>query len=184
MTALGLQPTAGAPADHPSATVSTPHRLAYQALALLRIVIGLTFLWAFVDKLFGLGFATPGEKAWINGGSPTFGFLSGAEGPFAGMYHAMAGAAWANVSFMAALLLIGIGLTFGVANRLSTLGATVLYLMMWSVVLPPTTNPVLDDHIIGAAAVLVLGAFHAGEHFGLGRWWNEQALVRALPILK
>jgi thiosulfate dehydrogenase [quinone] large subunit len=184
MTALGLQPSAGAPADHTSTPASAPHRLAYQALALLRILLGLYFLWAFVDKLFGLGFATPGEKAWIHGGSPTLGFLSGAEGPFAGMYHAMAGTAWANISFMAALLLIGTGLTFGVANRLTTFGGTALYLMMWTVVLPPTTNPVFDDHVIQAVAILVLGAFHAGEHFGLGRWWNELGVVRSLPVLK
>ena len=39
------------------------------ALAVARIALGWTFLWAFVDKLFGLGFATAAEDAWINGGS-------------------------------------------------------------------------------------------------------------------
>ena len=46
-------------------------RLARGAFAALRIVLGFTFLWAFVDKLFGLGYATPSERSWINGGSPT-----------------------------------------------------------------------------------------------------------------
>ena len=31
----------------------------------------LRFLWAFLDKAFGLGYATPSGNAWINGGSPT-----------------------------------------------------------------------------------------------------------------
>jgi hypothetical protein len=41
-----------------------------KALAVLRVATGLVFLWAFLDKLFGLGYATPGTKAWIAGGSP------------------------------------------------------------------------------------------------------------------
>ena len=57
---------------------------AARALAVLRIAFGLTFLWAFVDKLLALGFATGyetgkldrfGDAAWINGASPTEGFL-------------------------------------------------------------------------------------------------------------
>ncbi len=167
-----------------SENVTAPHRYGRAALAALRVLIGLTFLWAFFDKLFGLGYATPSEKSWLNGGSPTLGFLSSSDGPFSGFYHNLAGTAFANVSFMLALLLIGVAMTFGVANRLATLGATVLFLMMWTVVLPPATNPVIDDHLIQAAAVLVLGAFHAGESFGLGRWWNSLPIVSRIPILR
>lgn len=184
MSTIGLHDTAGTATDTTMSPTTAPHPLAYQALAVLRVLFGLTFLWAFVDKVFGLGFATPSEKSWLNGGSPTFGFLKGSEGPFSGMYHSMAGAGWANVSFMLALVLIGTALTFGIANRLATIGAVALYLMMWTVVLPPPNNPFIDDHLIGAAAVLVLGAFHAGEHFGLGTWWNELPVVKSLPILK
>ena len=36
---------------------------------------GFIFLWAFLDKSFGLGYATPSDNAWIHGGSPTTGFL-------------------------------------------------------------------------------------------------------------
>ncbi|RGA01239.1 hypothetical protein DI270_030565 [Microbispora triticiradicis] len=48
--------------------------------AAARIAIGWVFLWAFLDKLFGWGFATPAAKAWINGGSPTTGFLNALGG--------------------------------------------------------------------------------------------------------
>ena len=52
-------------------------------LAVFRVVLGFEFLWAFLDKLFGLGYATPSAKAWIAGGSPTKGFLSSVDvGPF------------------------------------------------------------------------------------------------------
>ena len=37
---------------------STPSSFAYRALAALRIAFGLTFLWAFFDKLLALGFST------------------------------------------------------------------------------------------------------------------------------
>src|SRR6478672_9186004 len=46
------------------------------ALTGLRLALGIEFLWAFLDKTFGLGYATPTARAWINGGSPTKGFLS------------------------------------------------------------------------------------------------------------
>jgi thiosulfate dehydrogenase [quinone] large subunit len=48
---------------------------------------------AFLDTTFGLGYATPAARAWINGGSPTKGFLSNvAVGPFESTFHAWAGA--------------------------------------------------------------------------------------------
>src|SRR3989338_1992051 len=60
---------------------------------LLRLMMGLIFLWAFLDKTFGWGFATIPEKSWLAGGSPTAGFLQfGVHGPFADFYHRLAGA--------------------------------------------------------------------------------------------
>ena len=85
------------------ASVDQPTPLARRVLAALRIAFGLTFLWAFFDKTFALGFHTGydqtgqldrfGDAAWINGGSPTEGFLAfGADGPFKGFYNSIAGA--------------------------------------------------------------------------------------------
>jgi hypothetical protein len=51
-------------------------------LAGIRPALGWVFLWAFLDKASGLGFATPSERACFNGGSPTNGFLGSAKGPF------------------------------------------------------------------------------------------------------
>jgi thiosulfate dehydrogenase [quinone] large subunit len=58
-------------------TVPAPARMtatgkgaaAAKAFAVLRIVMGLMFLWAFVDKTFGLNYSTSSSQAWINGGS-------------------------------------------------------------------------------------------------------------------
>ncbi|MGW5055042.1 hypothetical protein [Actinokineospora sp. NPDC004072] len=59
---------------------------AARLLAMVRIAMGLVFAWAFLDKSFGLGYATPSANAWINGGSPTKGFLGGIDrGPLGDM---------------------------------------------------------------------------------------------------
>ncbi|MGZ4446112.1 MAG: hypothetical protein ACXVWZ_00240 [Nocardioides sp.] len=168
---------------------------AHRALAGLRVAFGLTFLWAFFDKLLALGFHTGydqqghldrfGSAAWIHGGSPTEGFLAfGAKGPFEGFYHSIAGSAWVDWAFMLGLLGIGTALTFGVGMRIAAVAGAVLYLMMWSVYLPPDNNPVIDDHILGALSVLVLAAFHAGDTWGLGRWWRSTEVVEKHPVLR
>ena len=57
------------------------------AWTILRLLLGWSFLWAFLDKMFGLGFATcrasdsssidyACDAAMIQGGSPTYGFLT------------------------------------------------------------------------------------------------------------
>ena len=129
-----------------------------RVVAVLRIAFGLTFLWAFFDKLLALGFSTGraddgivdrfGDAAWVNGGSPTEGFLKfGADGPFKGFYNSIAGATWADALFMVALLGIGLALTLGFAMRIAAVSGAALYVMMWTVALPPENHPVLDDHI-------------------------------------
>ena len=174
--------------------------VARKALAVLRIGFGLTFLWAFLDKLLALGFSTGaitneqgaktgtdyfGPAAWINGGNPTEGFLKfGASGPFKGFYNAIAGDAWVNVLFMLGLLAIGVALTFGIAIRLGAIAGFVMYLMMWTVALLPANNPVLDDHILGALTMVVLGLTLAGDTWGLGKVWARIGLVRQHTILR
>jgi len=171
-------------------------RVTGYALGALRLVIGWTFLWAFVDKLFALGFSTGrnpetgvvdrfGDAAWIHGGEPTFGFLSfGADGPFDSLYHGIAGDAWADWLFMAGLLGVGVSLTLGIFMRLGTAAAMVMYLLMWTVVLPPENNPIVDDHVIGFLAVAVVGLLGAGRYLGLGAWWHRQEIVRKFPAIR
>jgi thiosulfate dehydrogenase [quinone] large subunit len=167
---------------------------AARVLAALRIAFGLTFLWAFLDKTFALGFSTGydqagnldrfGDAAWIHGGSPTEGFLAfGADGPFKELYNSIAGAAWADWLFMAGLLGIGVALTLGIGMRFATAAGALLYVLMWTVVLPPENHPFLDEHILGALSLIVLGLTHAGNTWGLGRGWSRTQLVKDLPVL-
>lgn len=151
---------------------------ARRALAVLRIMFGFYFLWAFLDKTFGLGFSTPVERAWINGGNPTKGFLSGVEGPFAGFYNAIAGNALINVLFMVGLLGIGLALILGIGMRVAAISGTIMYVMMWAAELPIVTNPFLDDHLTGAMTLIVLALTAAGATWGLGTWWAHQSFVQ------
>jgi thiosulfate dehydrogenase [quinone] large subunit len=159
-------------------------------LAVFRVVLGFEFLWAFFDKTFGLGYATPAERAWINGGSPTKGFLSRvAVGPFEETFHTIAGATWADWLFMAGLLGIGIALIFGIGLRVAAVSGTVMMVLMWAAEWPlakltsagePTmsTNPIVDYHIIYALALIALAVTYAGRTWGLGRWWAGLPFVR------
>jgi thiosulfate dehydrogenase [quinone] large subunit len=166
-----------------------------RVLAVLRIGFGFTFLWAFLDKTFALGFHTGydqegnldrfGDAAWINGGSPTEGFLMfGAKGPFADFYNSIAGAAWADWLFMLGLLGIGIALTLGIGMRIAAASGAVLYILMWTVVLPPENNPVIDDHILSAITLVALALLHAGNTWGLGRKWSSTRIVKDYPVLR
>jgi thiosulfate dehydrogenase [quinone] large subunit len=151
----------------------------------VRLALGFVFLWAFLDKVFGFGFATPEKDAWINGGSPTKGFLAnGAAGPFADFYHSIAGATWANWLFMIGLAGIGVALVTGIGVRIAAVTGSVLMVMMWSVVLPPENNPFMDDHLIYAGTLILLALLNAGDTLGLGRLWARTTLVREAPWLK
>ena len=190
----GRRDTNTVPGTTPS-EAAAPGGLAARALAVLRIAFGLTFLWAFVDKLFALGFSTGhdqtgkldrfGDAAWINGGSPTEGFLKfGADGPFKGFYNSIGGTVWADTLFMLGLLGIGLALTLGVGMRLGAAAGALMYILMWTVVLPPENNPVLDDHILGAITLVVLALLSAGNTWGLGKRLAKTAAVKRYPVLR
>jgi len=168
--------------------VITTH--AAKVLAVARVAVGFVFLWAFLDKTFGFGYATPSAKAWINGGSPTKGFLSSvAVGPFESTFHSWAGATWANWLFMLGLLGVGVALTLGVALRAAAASGTVLMLLMWAAEWPlakhtsagelsMSTNPIVDYHLVYALALIVVAVTYAGNTWGLGRLWAKLPFVR------
>ena len=161
---------------------SSPARM---ALAALRIAFGLTFLWAFFDKLLALGYHTGydqegnldrfGDAAWINGGSPTEGFFTfgvNPDSPFASFFNNLAGYAVVDWLFMLGLLAIGLTLTLGVGIRLGAIAGFAMYLFMYAAVMVPENNPVFDDHLIGAISMvgpgLHPGRGHLGPRQGLG----------------
>jgi thiosulfate dehydrogenase [quinone] large subunit len=183
-TVTGLPGGGTTDATRATDTSATARAVARYAWFAARIGMGFIFVWAFVDKLFGFGYATPAGKGWIDGGSPTKGFLSGSEGPFASFYTNIAGSAFANIAFMLGLAAIGTALLLGIGMRIAAGAGALMLVMMYTVVLPPTTNPIIDDHLILAVLLIGLAAVGAGNTFGLGRRWAATPLVTRLPWLK
>jgi len=151
--------------------------------ALARLSMGWIFLWPFLDKMFGLGHETKTADAWINGGNPTKGFLSGSVGPFSSVYHSIAGAGLVNWLFMVGLLTIGIALILGVGMRLACAAGALLVVLMWSATLPPENDVFMDNHIIYALLLIGLALVGAGNTLGLGRRWANTGVVQRHPWL-
>jgi thiosulfate dehydrogenase (quinone) large subunit len=145
------------------------------ALALGRIVVGWIFFWAFLDKLFGLGFATPSERAWINGGTPAQGYIGGAEGPFAGFFQSVFQNTFGDVLFMVGLLGIGLAMLLGIGLKVAAVTGTLLMLFMWMTQIPFVlggNNPITTSHWVEAALLIIAATTLAGDTLGLGRRWG------------
>ncbi|WP_062072284.1 hypothetical protein [Demequina sediminicola] len=163
-------------------------------LSITRITIGFYFLWAFLDKMFGLGFSTCRqddgtievmcERAWANGARITEGYLGSSSGPFADFFANLGTQAWTDWPFMLGLLGIGLALMLGIGTRIGMWSAIAMLAMMWISHSWPNqggnaTNPFVDDHIIMivaiAAAVLLEVRYQA---IGLGSWWKRLDIVQ------
>lgn len=166
---------------------------------LLRIGIGWIFLWAFLDKLLALGFATGrdpetgavdrfGSAAWVEGGSPTEGFLSQGlhtKWFFDDLYSSLAGEAWVDWVYMLSMATIGILLMLGIATRLAAIGGIIWMVLFYTAsAIWPENNPIIDDHVIEAVALAGIAYVGAGRYLGLGRWWERTSIVRRVPLLR
>ena len=130
-------------------------------LKILRVLMGFTFLWAFLDKTFGLGFATKPESAWLQGGSPTTGFLTHAvRGPLESFFSSLAGVPMVDWLFMLGLLGIGLSLLLNKYVKWGALSGIAMLILMYLAVLWPENNPLIDEHLIYA----VLLAYIAVEN--------------------
>ena len=153
-------------------------------LAVLRLATGFIFLWAFFDKAFGLGFSTPAERAWINGGAPSQGFLNSdaVVGPLKPLFAAIA-SPLSDALFMLGMIAIGVAVMLGVGLRVSAVVGSILMLAMYLAEWPfgpnaASNNPLVDYHIIYALALIVAAVLAAGDTWGLGRQWKSLTLVQ------
>lgn len=169
------------------------------AWTVLRILLGWSFLWAFLDKMFGLGFATcrGGEgvppssidylcnAAMIKGGSPTYGFLTfGTKSShLGGLFDWMASSSpttigIADIGFMLALLLLGVALMTGTATRIASIGGALLFLFMFlASEVWPVQNPITSSHLVEMTVLLGVATVGPGR-FSLQNW-----MVRTLPFM-
>ncbi|MGV8882328.1 MAG: DoxX family protein [Rhodoglobus sp.] len=160
-----------------------------RALALLRLATGFIFLWAFLDKAFGFGFSTPSDRAWINGGAPSQGFLlgDGVVGPLKPFFAAIASPA-SDVLFMIGMLAIGLAVMLGIGLRVSAVVGTVILVLMYLAEWPfginaASNNPLVDYHIIYALALIVVAIVSAGDTWGFGGQWKQLGFVQKMPWL-
>lgn len=181
---------------HPAVLVETDLVSTLSArrwLAATRLAIGFVFLWAFLDKLFGLTYSTgavvDGQQlgtAWVDGGSPTAGYLASVTGPAEGFFDWLDPTV-ADWLFMLALAGIGIAVVAGAGLYVAAGAGTLLMALMWLAEWPPTqgsTNPAIDSHVIFALVLIVCAVLRAGDTWGIGRWWAQMSAVRRLPVLR
>lgn len=151
----------------------------------IRILLGFIFLWASVDKIFGLGFNTVPEESWIAGVSPTFGYLKFATyGPFAGMMQAMAGNPVVDVLLVGGQLLIGAALILGIGVKVASYSGALMMLLIYLSRFPGEFNPLIDEHIVYIVLLIGLARAEAGKVLGLGKVWAETNIVQKYPILQ
>ncbi|PFG43864.1 thiosulfate dehydrogenase [quinone] large subunit [Isoptericola jiangsuensis] len=160
--------TATTPTDQP--VTSTAAR---RALALCRLALGAVFLWPALDKIFGLGYATTPDRAWIAGGSPTSGYLGSIDTPPAAFFAALAGPV-TDVLFVGGMLGTGLALLLGIGLRVAAVAGglimAMLYVASWPFA-PGSNNPLVDDHLVYVALLAALALTRAGDTWGLGRVW-------------
>lgn len=130
------------------------------ALLALRLSLGWYMFYAGITKVI--------NPAWSAAG-----YLKGAK-TFGGFYQALTNpAVLPFVNFMNewGLTLLGVSLILGVGVRLSgILGAVLMLLYYFPVLEFPKVPPhayLVDDHVIYAAALLLLSALRAGRTIGL-----------------
>lgn len=154
-----------------------PLTTAQQAtLVVLRTLVGWHFLYEGFFKLWAPG--------WSRAGAPLHswsaaGYLRGATGPVAGLFHGLAGSRLMPVvdaAMPAALVLVGLGLMLGLFTRAACLGALVLLALFYVSSIPTAGVPqvgaegaylLVNKNLIEAAAVAVLLTFHTGRIAGL-----------------
>ncbi|MGV9308907.1 hypothetical protein [Nonomuraea sp. NPDC003727] len=125
-----------------------------------RIAAGSLFLWAYVDRAFGL--VTPVHQAWMYGGSPTSAFRHGG-------LPAPAGQPWVDGLFMFGLLGFGLCLVLGVATRAVATAGGITLALMWAAALPLSGRPFAHEYIVYAVGLALLAVVRAGDTLGLGR---------------
>src|SRR5215216_3616332 len=146
-------------------------------LVTLRTVIGWHFAYEGFYKLMLPGWSRTGERlaAWSDAG-----YLKGATGPFAGMFHAMAGQPGlmhaVDLMVPIGLLLVGLSLMLGLFTQVGCVAA-IGFLTMFYLSQPPFSGMpqtgsegaylFVNKNLIELVAVLTMFAFRTGAIAGL-----------------
>jgi thiosulfate dehydrogenase [quinone] large subunit len=97
--------------------------------------------------------------------------------------------------FVIGLLVIGVALILGVAVRPAAFSGVLMLALMWAAVWVPattggggqpsgSTNPIVDDHIVGIFGLIAVGALATWGAGYLGRKWASIPNVAAHSWLR
>jgi thiosulfate dehydrogenase [quinone] large subunit len=149
------------------------------AIAIGRVVIGIVFLWAGLEKIIGEGLGTwsaAGFLEFATGGTLGWPFVTGevAEGTIYNPTHdfwvALAGneAAMTVINYLVPLgqLGIGIALILGLLTRFGALMGTLMMLFFF-VAAWDFAYGVVNQHLTYAVVTLGLGIVGAGNYYGV-----------------
>lgn len=152
---------------------------------LLRFSLSFIFLWAFLDKLFGLGFSTASNKSWLAGVSPTTGFLNNApHGPLAPIFNSLSGNVIVDFLFMGGLFLVGACLLLGLGMKIASYSGALMMFLIYLSLFPSENNPLIDQHIIYILVLVSLAIKSGKQKFGFGKKWSQLSLIKKCPILE
>jgi len=144
------------------------------ALVILRLLIGWHFLYEGLIKLF--------NPAWT-----AKGYLSGANGPFQGIFHSLGGESMigmVDIVNIIILIVVGLGLILGFWTRLAAIAGIVL-LSLYYLTYPPfpwleQIGPAegsylfINKNLIEILALVVLIKFPTAQYFGLESLLNKK----------
>jgi thiosulfate dehydrogenase (quinone) large subunit len=148
-------------------------------LVILRTLIGWHFLYEGYIKLL--------RPAWGPDGLPlapwsASGYLRGATGPFAALFHALGSSAWIGTIdsvLPVGLVAVGLSLMLGLFTQVGCIGAMTLLttFYMSSIPISGLQEPrqegaylLINKNLIELVAVAVVFAFRTGRLAGLDRW--------------
>ena len=159
-------------------------------LVALRTLIGWHFLYEGYFKLATPGWGPDGQPltAWSSAG-----YLRGATGPFASVFHAVAASPWLgtiDIIVAASLVAIGLGLMLGLFTQLACAGGIALLTLFYVSSIPFDGLPgprlegaylIVNKNLIELAALAVVFTFKTGRIAGLDRLRvrAQQSAVRA-----
>ena len=147
------------------------------AVFLSRVTLGVLFFYAGITKV-------------LNPNWSAAGYLNSAK-TFPGLYQWFASAGnigWINFVNEWGLTLVGLALITGLLVRWASLGGILLMILYYLPVLSfPYIKPhsfLVDEHIVYALALLVLGGLRAGQIWGLENWCKSLPICSRYPRLR
>lgn len=147
------------------------------SLVVLRLTMGWMFFYAGITKVL--------NPAWS-----VAGYLQNAK-MFSGFYHWLMQPGLLPITNFVnewGLTLLGVSLILGIGVRLSSRLGAILMLLYYFPILdfpyPNKNSYIVDEHVIYAAALLLLASLGAGRVWGLENWCANLPICSRFPRLR